>query len=901
MNLTFLRKIIIPVCFILSANLPLFSKGGGGSVYQPGQLSAVASAGIEGNPLWSFNALYNVASRLGDLVRPGLYGLLGGNVDNPAYATGVLIPLATGGGALYFGQPSVEGVYTIKAGYGKKYASGFALGFYVNYGILSSLPATESYLAVEPAMSYSTRLFRFSPFPIGLFGIDLYLSARNLLLWGKRYDLAMAVAGGSIEFIRVKKDFSGSLNFQADYRSGGRSLPFSASLQTRFRFLVAGVGYRFDQNNPGDEGTLATVGVSIHRNKTRFEFSYGLLYSTMNQMVHSFSLGFIPGYRESKPPLLRVVQSREHFSPDGDGNEDIVRFKIRGREFSDIVGYSFEIRTPNGELVKSFSRDKRAFQKITMLKELIPRFFEKKIYSTIPDEFIWDGSSQALSSTMQFGQDSGEDRFAAEGEYIWSFTAEDEYGNAMEPVTGRVELDITPPRLRASLERSGRCEIDQTDEPLPFSYSVERGDTLALRGRVVDFAGKEVATLGELPFDSRLERSSWNLKGDNNHIISEGFYQIELIAEDRAGNRNRATLPFFCSSMVDQLPAHIVTSAGGFSPNGDKVDDQIAFELVLDNEKLKVADWKFVVTPQKLSLRSQPPFLYQVEMKELGSAEKIVRWDGSLIGGGVAPDGVYYGAMFVVTEDGQKLIHPGVPFVVDNSSPVLRLSSDIHYFSPDNDLFREELWFRIGAGDRSEIVSYSFEIYERFERKGGYSRHLFRRWSAENSGVPEKIYWNGLSKRQSLPESWHSYEAELTVKDRYGNARTKKISLQSSIQVFYKDSYLHIRLSGIEFDKQNSLRGGYGYSVLRRLAKVLNRYQNYRVRIEGHTDSEGSEEENLERSERRAKFIMKFLTQNGVDSSRIGYQGYGEVLTLSKGENRDSAYKNDRIEIVLIP
>jgi hypothetical protein len=47
------------------------------------------------------------------------------------------------------------------------------------------------------------------------------------------------------------------------------------------------------------------------------------------------------------------------------------------------------------------------------------------------------------------------------------------------------------------------------------------------------------------------------------------------------------------------------------------------------------------------------------------------------------------------------------------------------------------------------------------------------------------------------------------------------------------------------------------------------------IRLVGHTDSRASKAYNLALSERRAKSVLKYLAQKGIDSNRMGMRGEG--------------------------
>jgi outer membrane protein OmpA-like peptidoglycan-associated protein len=66
------------------------------------------------------------------------------------------------------------------------------------------------------------------------------------------------------------------------------------------------------------------------------------------------------------------------------------------------------------------------------------------------------------------------------------------------------------------------------------------------------------------------------------------------------------------------------------------------------------------------------------------------------------------------------------------------------------------------------------------------------------------------------------------------------------------------------------------------------------IRVEGHTDQTGSEQYNLQLSERRANAVKNALTQKGIDAIRITPVGMGECCPVSS----DNA-ANRRVSMVL--
>jgi len=90
-------------------------------------------------------------------------------------------------------------------------------------------------------------------------------------------------------------------------------------------------------------------------------------------------------------------------------------------------------------------------------------------------------------------------------------------------------------------------------------------------------------------------------------------------------------------------------------------------------------------------------------------------------------------------------------------------------------------------------------------------------------------------------------------------------------------------------------------SELNRVAGVMNQYPNTLVRVEGHTDSKGSNEYNMDLSNRRAIAVKSLLVQRGIADSRIDVVGYGETMPVSTNDTEAGRQKNRRVEIKIAP
>jgi len=87
---------------------------------------------------------------------------------------------------------------------------------------------------------------------------------------------------------------------------------------------------------------------------------------------------------------------------------------------------------------------------------------------------------------------------------------------------------------------------------------------------------------------------------------------------------------------------------------------------------------------------------------------------------------------------------------------------------------------------------------------------------------------------------------------------------------------------------------------LTQLAASLNQYPDSDIVIVGHTDSRGSEEYNLNLSNRRSESAKSYLVSRGIPSSRIQAQGRGELEPIADNDVDEGRAQNRRVEVAII-
>ena len=104
---------------------------------------------------------------------------------------------------------------------------------------------------------------------------------------------------------------------------------------------------------------------------------------------------------------------------------------------------------------------------------------------------------------------------------------------------------------------------------------------------------------------------------------------------------------------------------------------------------------------------------------------------------------------------------------------------------------------------------------------------------------------------------------------------------------------------GIYFDVNKDVVKPESYGTLKEIAKVLTENPDIKVKIIGHTDSDGADAANLDLSKRRGAAVKNELVKNfGIDAGRLESDGAGETQPIAPNDNAANKALNRRVEFV---
>lgn len=189
------------------------------------------------------------------------------------------------------------------------------------------------------------------------------------------------------------------------------------------------------------------------------------------------------------------------------------------------------------------------------------------------------------------------------------------------------------------------------------------------------------------------------------------------------------------------------------------------------------------------------------------------------------------------------------------------------------------------------------------------SKTLFGHISIWRQNQRLRVYMNG-QKIWDLPKAFEqgaSYNA-VTVGVR-GSYKEKDYFLLNNIRLASGIPDTRNKLitegrfvtNGILFDVNSDVIKAESYGALKDIAKVLSENTNVKIKIIGHTDSDGETQQNEELSKRRAVAVKKLLSSEfDIDENRMSTDGKGESQPVDKNDSPVGKANNRRVEFVKI-
>lgn len=663
-------------------------------------------------------------------------------------------------------------------------------------------------------------------------------------------------------------------------------------------------------------------------------------------------------------PEALVKPSEKIFSPNGDGNKDVVSFY---QESSQEVKWTGEvIREDSGKIVRRFQWIEKADERV-----------------------VWDGRDD-------------EGRVVEDGAYLYQVKSVDKAGNkgGSKPVRVEVNTEETPvllsvgakafspngdgskdkidiiPQLKnktdvvsytltvldkdnapiktykgnnappASISWDGLSDSGKTLQDGPYWPNIKvvynNGNTPEVRGPsfLLDtkapegelkadyqiFSPNEDGSKDNLPLQQKLSRDAeWKaeIRDDKGNVVrnvqwKEAPDQFSWDGKDGSGNRlpdgeysyvlvgednagNKTELKLDKISLdTKKTPLFVTKEADGFSPNGDEYADSINFNILAPNNN-GIASWVASI------INEAGESVWTLKGQE--TVPPSISWNGLNSSGAKLPEGKYKMDFLLIYSKGNRPRKQTPFFLLDVSGPKVDIKATPQPFSPDNDGVDDELNINIDIKEASGIKDWKLEI---LDPKGS----SFISYSGEGSPA-ERFIWDGRSSEGELVQSAMDYPYQMTVTDKLGNTSMEKGIIPIDILVVRYGDQLKIKIANITFAPSSPSMitsdpeiNRKNEQILDRLGQILRRYDSYQIKIEGHANSlkwrdpqaKAREEADILKplSKKRAESVKQALTRRGIPAARVQTVGMGGTMPVVPFDDTENTWKNRRVEFILI-
>jgi len=135
------------------------------------------------------------------------------------------------------------------------------------------------------------------------------------------------------------------------------------------------------------------------------------------------------------------------------------------------------------------------------------------------------------------------------------------------------------------------------------------------------------------------------------------------------------------------------------------------------------------------------------------------------------------------------------------------------------------------------------------------------------------------------------------VKDKCPNT-LQGVSIDSVGCPLNKRENLDELKKGIQFKLNSAKLLKSSYSTLDAVASLMEKHPEANLEVQGHTDDKGTDEYNVQLSQKRAESVVNYLVSKGVDASRLRPVGYGRSMPIASNKKRNGRERNRRVEMV---
>ena len=175
-----------------------------------------------------------------------------------------------------------------------------------------------------------------------------------------------------------------------------------------------------------------------------------------------------------------------------------------------------------------------------------------------------------------------------------------------------------------------------------------------------------------------------------------------------------------------------------------------------------------------------------------------------------------------------------------------------------------------------------------------------REYGEESSAAAERARQEAAQARRLAEAQTRQAELAKREAELAGQAVDNLQRQLQNIRLRESEQGVVVTLGDVLFETAQAELKDSASASLTDVVELLQTEPDRKVRIEGHTDSRGSESFNLNLSQRRADEVRQALIQRGVAASRMTAIGLGEEFPVASNDDESGRAKNRRVDVILL-
>ena len=695
-------------------------------------------------------------------------------------------------------------------------------------------------------------------------GVGIGFLIKNIGIGSAKLNIPMGiVVGGNYTVYKTFNNMH-KVNVSAQLSSvQGVGFVFNVGAEYAFKnFLFARIGH-----NGIPELSLGLLsGMRFGFGVKKYGGQFDYVFSSFGDLgpVHDVSVSYrldpFFGFQEDVlPPAVQfkplgIFYHKYFFSPDNDFVNDSLESEILLKDRSGIQEWGYIIEDDKGTPIS---------------KKLHLAVQGRKV---LKQNLVWSGKNNKGKSYP-------------DGFYFLKLTTVDVRGNNIDKRFGPIQLVTSQNAVIVDVNNNIKSSLVdvfkfvQIKKPKRF-YQSWKCQILNTNNLVVK----------ELKGKKQFKKVEWDGKNENGVLVPDGVYHA-IFTFYYPNNKVYQDTPIkleikvggASSSMNSMTKSTQMVSLNISDTNFSKeINKNIKLNLEFPISKKQIKQWELVAEKDNGS----------ITLLKGTKPKSTLRWLGDDMGGKLLPDGYYKLKAIIYSVDNVKYESDYSSLLIDNTYPAVNVSLSSIEMTPDGDGNNDTITFSIKITEDIGLKEWKLAILK--------GKKIVRTFTGTEMNT--SLTWDGTDdKGKAIVHSGDVYNVICSAVDLVGNkGQSDKQVFKVGILVKSTGTGYKINIPPLSFKSGTAVLLPESFSVLDAVSKILQKYSNYKVEIQGYTDDSGNHDKSVALSQQQADAVLKYMVNvKKMDAQRFSAKGYGPEHPIVDNKNKDEKKLNNRIEFLL--